>query len=958
MVALGDYYDVTFLPPSGRVATEIIDETKLSGWVFENKDLQYVTGGAIRLLPDTGDPDFIGVQFPPLPWDETEWFDQYSLGIETRWNYIAESPDTGGPLWDPTTHYLLIDHDTGVEYFAQDDAGKTFYDSVSNTNGTVIDVRALPSRAALDGTETGAYLLVDDGFHRTRFNFRTDRLAVHTWDADSGYFFYRSELSPPIVMNKYAHVFRFILQDSELQIFTDEGLIVQGPMPDTGISNSVAKELIIGTEGGIDAALQIDWVKQYHPATAMDLYADAPLVSPPIYNTAFLGAQMPPHQPGRKVYGWDKVEVDLEGDTGGTTKLVVDYRSSVATDWTNASSTILDTLPRQTVDLSAITVEKDGSDALRFTVQQRSYDGAIEPARVAQLMVTEELPGTGEELTIYPTYGPQYGSSVAIDLKTPWVSEYTFPVSSNWPTDASTKVLLHFDETGIAPQDSSGNAHHGTIPGGSAASTLQARSGWFGYGIHVVGGDGEVELPADSDFSWDQDVTLSFFTKSFTHGNGSIWEQKDGSVGVAILNNDSGLLQIEVTDGITTGEHIHQGAYLGHNDWVMVWAKVLQASGKIRTRVAGSDWEETTGFGSIDYYTDVTGAQPILFNGCWGTFDEMVFYAGDRDEDTWDNLIDRETTRTPVTTSTVYVDGDAVTGERVHWFWPTRVYVNVPAHAPGEVPIWIDLEGTILDSDTAFRYVPAYKVDVEAQLEAAQACTTKSPFRVGHGVPDGNINLALLRVPPLMVSSHMSKLGLEHLEAANLATYQQGYFSVTDPDSGVEGIYTYLAAADTQDLLISTRSVVRRDFNQGRPLFHKYLLGRGRYYLYNSDALTTADAEAIRRSIRVEDRRGRVVNLSTFAWDIDVSTNDFNGRGLPANTFSVVMHTERAETFGATYYVVFDAKDARASWGIVPGHREVINAVPTYARDTALAGLFEYDVELDDTGVYTLRVTR
>jgi hypothetical protein len=951
---------MTFRPTSAETSVEAILDNELNGWVFDNIVLQHVQGGVLRLLPDpdSGTQTNLLHPWPKLNWSQRETFPTAPDEITGRWSYTIDGHETGDPRFDSDTDFLLIDTTTGEEYYRQaadEDSGQTHWaDNVDADSGWVLEMEL----QVADGT-TGAshYVLMDDGSYRRKLHFYEDRLAFFHWDTGAGAWAYKDWLSPPVDLSTKPRTLRIVGQSYNTQLFLDDGMVMHGAPADdmTGVNSDTTGELIFGTETGADATTIFNKLYQYHHDGGA-IPVDAPDLRTAFFSSLSLQATAPPHSPKINISAWDEAYFDLEGTDGGTTTVDVQYRNSSTGEWTDGiTGEELTGSPRHLLDISGITGLDDTEDELRFVFSQVSDAGITEPYRVGEITVIGTQGTT--HLTMYPSWGPKYGSDVAVDVKPAYRDQILLPVEDNWDAVSGTSLLYHFDELTGNVIDASGNSHDGTIPSGSASYTLQGKSGWFGYGIHTVNGQGQVDVPASEDFEASGEITISFVAKAYTSDTGVVWSHYSGGRGYDVRVNDTGQMQIYATDGGSNEVfHTHTGQPVGVNSWVMCWAKLLEGEQKLRTRVTGSDWEETTGV-TFDWWTDVTGAQPTLLGGCWGSFDEFAFYSGDRDEDTWDTLEPRGVKRSTITDWEVWVDGEQVSGERLHWYHPTRVYVRMPPHDPGDVALSLDHTGQVYRPETAYTYLSAYKVDVTDELEAMQACTTKSPFRIGYTVADGDVNLAVINVPDLTVSTHMSRAPLEHLEASNIAAYNQGEFSLTSADTGETGVYYYAASVDTSDLLLSTKSVVRRDFRTPRPLYYKYLIGRGTKYVYNVDATGVDDAKLIRSAIRVENGRGDPVALEDFPWEVEVAATDINGDILPDNTYSVVMYTEIPGAINETFFVIYDGLDALREWEKKNSVKEVINPVPIFERSSDLDTVFQYDVTLDDSGVYDLRLT-
>jgi len=946
---------MTFKPPSGFTAIEAMLELEKTEWSFEDETKQTIQGDLLRLVPYFTGVDLSLSPWPTLPWGQKEFFPRTLYSVNDRW-YHEDNGATGEPEFDNETDHLLLDTSGEPNWYRQSAADaasrRYFSDNADNQYGFVLETR-LQVMDCPTGS-LGHYMLIDDGTYRTKWHFQEDRLDAYYWDDTGLNWSDIPELSVPMDLKSSPRSFRLWSFGPTFLIFEDDGMTMGFEVP-TG--TSIAEELLLGSiDTGIDSTTEIDYLYQYH-ATGEDLPFDDPVTPIPEYATDVMTATSPGYEPRVVLGGWDSAVFDLEGADGGTTTVQPQYKTTTTTgEWTNHGSAVtLDSPPQQTISLASIPTLGDAADGVRFSFNQQSDDGSADPYRISQVTVfADETTG---ELKIYPTWGPEYGETVAIDVKQDEIGNIAFPVQSNWIPDANTKLLLHFDDLGTGVfTDGSGNGNHGIVPPSAGDWTLSRQSGWFGYSAHAVGGQGQVDLPISGDFSASSDITHSFFAKAYTQSDvtGELWSHYFGGRGYDISLNTDGNLRVFATSGASDVEHIHTGELLGTNSWVHAWVQLNPGTDTIRTRVGESDWEETSGV-TFDWWSSITTAAPVMLRNYWGNVDEYCFQNDTRPDADFDTLQSRNVQRTVPDDWAVFSDGEAITGERVNWYYPTRAYVKMPAHAPGEVDLYVSNEGTIYRPDRAYRYVRAYKVDVSDELEAAQACTTKSPFRIGYNVADGDVNLAMISTPTLGVTSHMSKVALEHEEAANIASYQQGEFTLTQPDTGTN--YSYLQSVDTQELLVSTKSVIRREFKQGRPLYFKYLLGRGRYYFYSQDASTVADLGLIRSNIRIENSHGQIVPLANYAWDIEVSRVDIFNKPLPSNTFSVVLYTETQGRPGDTLYVVYDSLDARKDWGRETAVREIINPVPLFGQTSVVAGDFEYSATLNDTGTYDLVIS-
>lgn len=362
---------------------------------------------------------------------------------------------------------------------------------------------------------------------------------------------------------------------------------------------------------------------------------------------------------------------------------------------------------------------------------------------------------------------------------------------------------------------------------------------------------------------------------------------------------------------------------------------------------------------------------------CTMHLSDFVLRLGAFDPDTFDQWRDRSLVKRTITTDKIFVDGTQVDATKIRHTHPRRKYFVAPAHEAGDVSVYAIAEaaspGLAISADRPYSYLLSYLrtidpltfgqvlVDdsdgnpVPIDTEDSAATATKSPFRIVKTVPPDGVGLAYVQAPPISAERLVGVTPLEHETAENLSTYFGGEFATSGP-SAVAGGVKYAAQVDTRDILVSNRAVILRDFAAPAALYYKYLIGRGRYYVYNPNATDASGIALIRESISLIDNTGKVIALADFPWDIEVSTVDVHGDALPANVFSVVFFSKRLYIPGKTIWIRYPARDSANSWAFSLGRSEVLNPVPVLQRVDGALGRDTFAVDLTPSGVYDLRV--
>jgi hypothetical protein len=180
-------------------------------------------------------------------------------------------------------------------------------------------------------------------------------------------------------------------------------------------------------------------------------------------------------------------------------------------------------------------------------------------------------------------------------------------------------------------------------------------------------------------------------------------------------------------------------------------------------------------------------------------------------------------------------------------------------------------------------------------------------------VPKNAVNVAYVESKPLTPRESVSMVDMSHRRAENLAIYSGGEFNLRTTSGRV----------DTQDIVLSTRSVLSKNVRTPTPLYYQYVVGRPaaedlRVVANVSPANLQLARLEILKTLQILDRSNN--KIKGPPWDIEVTAVDGNGN------FFVTLYLARLQTEAETFKLRYAA--ATAAGSTLPNHIEVINATP------------------------------
>lgn len=299
----------------------------------------------------------------------------------------------------------------------------------------------------------------------------------------------------------------------------------------------------------------------------------------------------------------------------------------------------------------------------------------------------------------------------------------------------------------------------------------------------------------------------------------------------------------------------------------------------------------------------------------------------------------------------VYINGVAIDTGRVRHIGIYDKEIVMPPMtdftATGSlVRISVDTYAGRLSAKPLFQYAGARKVvidtgDYELWTESRdKICKTKSPFRIGQQVPEAGVNLAFIQGPTfstqnnLSIVSNAGQVSDNHVSSLRAYDIHSAPTGDVSTGSGANSNYYLTGEIDTDEVLITTWSMQRKDTDLAAPLFYKYKMGGDDFYLHQVGAtgnIITGDyASMIRENINLTDQDGESVSIDEFPWDIRISKIRNDGFRLPNNVFNVELLTRDRYLPNRSLFVQYNGADPSNQWAQVKGLRECINVEPIW----------------------------
>lgn len=361
----------------------------------------------------------------------------------------------------------------------------------------------------------------------------------------------------------------------------------------------------------------------------------------------------------------------------------------------------------------------------------------------------------------------------------------------------------------------------------------------------------------------------------------------------------------------------------------------------------------------------LTATSAVILNDCMdfghnpadpddrGTFflDEFGLFSGSYDNLTGSWLLWEQSKDAPH--ETVYIDNIAIDTGRVRHIGIYDKEITMPPMsnftATGSlVQMSVDVYGTNYKATPMFQYAGARKINLttgtyEMWSETRdKICKTRSPFRIGQEVPRHAVNLAFLQGPNFSIANNLGLVDNAGEVSSNFVRSLSSYASLStftgNSSTGAANSFSYTGEIDTNEVLVTSYVMQRKDAGFAAPLFYRHRLGGDNLFLYQVDAsesvISGDDIKMIRQNIKLTDQDGTEISVEDFPWDIRVSKKRDDDVNLPDNVYSVELLTRDRYLVGRSIFVEFNAANPINGYTQVKGWRECVNTEPIY-RHTA-----------------------
>lgn len=183
-------------------------------------------------------------------------------------------------------------------------------------------------------------------------------------------------------------------------------------------------------------------------------------------------------------------------------------------------------------------------------------------------------------------------------------------------------------------------------------------------------------------------------------------------------------------------------------------------------------------------------------------------------------------------------------------------------------------------------------------------------LRYGATVPPGAVNLGYVPIAPATPQTHLALSDFSVDIPENVANV---FGTDTEIDLGTE-------TAETDEFLLSNRSILSRNVRRPKPLFYQATLSQ--FVVEETVASGNLDAvrAAIQKHLVILDGSFRAT--TDLQWDLTVDV-----AGPVANSYTVTLYMDRIGTRGQSFLVRYHAVNAAGTR--TPNYQEVLNPIPS-----------------------------
>lgn len=501
-------------PKNSLYSTNTFNSHNTGDYWYQSFSGQNHIGGIVSLRNiATGDKVIVspGEPWPNIGWDKTNEF---------SYTWAANSPEflTSGGTITQNTVFASIGLTGTTTIFQQNNvaaptSGKFFGSNVNFDTGFIIQSSVMISRLTgipINGNNTYGFMI--------RRGTAAELVRVQEYPLPGfviGTGEYETYIPAPNISNQLTS-FRlgvrgtpplctghFITQDGYHAIITGFGRWAGTKIDADGIAIGNISSYIGGQQQDLSSRIEVGNLYQKHGL--IDLYGD--FISDTEYSKTALTFKTDSYKPLTYIDRWERAYISLVGPTGGTVSVIPEIRNSSNTNWrpllTVGSTGIIRTQGQTGglfwLDLStgnSVAPARDGSDEIRFEINQLSADGTTPSLGVDYITVCHSKNKNNGIVGINPEVGSSEGEYPVL-----------LTISPDTYKNRKRQTLLERDTELLIPLDG-----EGTLVG----SKYYQRE--LVYGSNAVIGTNDNTYEDGVDFSDLSSGALGYQCKNFKGG--------------------------------------------------------------------------------------------------------------------------------------------------------------------------------------------------------------------------------------------------------------------------------------------------------------------------------------------------------------------------------------------------------------------------------------------------------
>lgn len=563
---------------------------------------------------------------------------------------------------------------------------------------------------------------------------------------------------------------------------------------------------------------------------------------------------------------------------------------------------------------------------------------------VVKMSVGTDFLGAIQEVKYYPSRKHPLEHTTLESKVRPlkFRSEYQIPITNS-------VVYYSFDKGGLL--DLSENEYNLTSPdlSGSHQWSHTNAEGVFGECVSLLGSKGYLVSFNTLDYNWSQ-ANINFYIaagQNSTSNNPNVW--KLGDLSFSLLSGK--YAKLSYTGNIS---------YTGTTDLTnpLGWRWYLINLNIVNNNLLVTGYCGTGEIGRDAVTIDMTGSRPannIYINGYveFGHrtndptdvgdiyLDDFVVYNG-----LADSIYQLDTnTGKAKPSETITFGGRTIDSNNVLHLGVYDKQFTVPPQVSFAATGYSNLINVTIPNVDTFRVRPFNYIgirDIAIDLKSrdrleetrSKLCKTNSPIRIGNIAPKESVNLAYITMEDLSVENNLSFLDGSDSNIENYVNALSSYNGLSVPTNNTGNVvyHSYTGQVNTDDILITNQSLVRKDTNFVSPLFYKHIIGDNRYYVYSLAATTSSNADLVlvRSSIKLIDQNGDIIDIENYPYDVRISKYRVDDVELPSHVYNVEILTRDKFIEGKTIFVIYDAADPLQNYNPIKGYTEVLNPEPIF----------------------------